>query len=44
MILLDIVYFCILDTGQESSDLGYFSVFVRQNIEMTPIKVKVGKW
>ena len=44
MILSDLVYFYSLDIGQESYDLGDLSVLVRQNIEMTPIKLKVGKW
>ena len=44
MILSDLVCFCSLDTGQENYDLGDISFIVRQNIEMTPIKLKVGKW
>ena len=44
MILSDLVCFCSLDTRQESYDLGDFSVLVRQNIKMTLIKLKVGKW
>ena len=44
MIVLDFVYFCSLDTGKESYDLGDLSFIARQNIEMTPIKLKVGKW
>ena len=44
MILSDLVCFCSLDTGQENYDLGDFPFIVRQNIEMTPIKLKVGKW
>ena len=44
MILSDLVCFCSLDTGQENYDLGDFSFIVRQNIEMTPIKLKVRKW
>ena len=44
MILSDLVCFCSLDTGQENYDLGDFSFIVRQNIEMTLIKLKVGKW
>ena len=44
MILYDIVCFCSLDTRQENYDFGDFSVLVRQNIEMTPIKLIVGKW
>ena len=44
MILSDLICFCSLDTGQESCDLGDFSVLVRQNTEMTPVKLKVGKW
>ena len=43
MIFTDLVCFYSLDTGQESYDLGDFSVLVRRNIEMTPIKLKVGK-
>ena len=43
MILSDLVCFCSLDTEQESYDLGDFFIFVRQNNEMTPIKLKVGK-
>ena len=43
MILSAIVYYCNLDTGQERYDLGEFPVLVRQNIERTPIKLKVGK-
>ena len=43
MILADLVCFCSLDTGQESYDIGDFSVLVRQNIERTPMKLKVGK-
>ena len=42
MILSDLVCFCSLDTGQENYDIRDFSV-VRQNIEMTLIKLKVGK-
>ena len=44
MILLALAYYCSLDTGQENYDLGDFPVFVRQNIEMAPMKLKVGKW
>ena len=44
MILPDLVHFCSLDTGQESYDRGDFPVLLRQKIEMTPIKLKVGKW
>ena len=44
MILSDLVFFCSLDAGQESYDLGDFSILVRQNTKMTPIKLKVGKW
>ena len=44
MILSDLVCFCNLDTGQENYYLGDFSLIVYQNIEMTPIKLKVGKW
>ena len=44
MILFDLLCFCSLDTEQESCDLGNFFVLVRQNIEMTPIKLKVEKW
>ena len=44
MILLDLVCFCSLDIGQESYDLGDFSLFVRQNTKKTPIKLTVGKW
>ena len=44
MILTDLAYFFSLDTGQETYDLGDFAVLVRQNIEITPIKLKVGKW
>ena len=43
MILSDLVCFCSLDTGQENYDLGDFSFIVRQNIEITLIKLKVGK-
>ena len=42
--LSDLVCFCSLDTGQENYDLGDFSFIIRQNIEMTPIKLIVGKW
>ena len=44
MILSDLVCFCNLDTGRENYDLGDFSFIVKQNIEMTPIKLKVGIW
>ena len=44
MMLADPVCFCSLDTGQESYDLGDLCVLVRLNTEMTPIKLKVGKW
>ena len=44
MILSDLICFCSLDTGQENYDLGDFSFIVRQSIETTPIKLKVGKW
>ena len=43
MILSDLVCFFSLDTGQENYDLGDCSFTVRQNIEMTLIKLKVGK-
>ena len=42
MILLDLVCFCSLDTGQESYDLGDPSVLMRQNMEMTLMKLTVG--
>ena len=42
MIFSDLVCFCSLDTGQEIYDLGDFSVLVRQNTEMTLIKLKLG--
>ena len=44
MILSDLVCFCNLDIGQESYDLGGLFVLVIQSIDMTPIKLKVGKW
>ena len=44
MILPDLVCFCSLDTGQENYDFGDSPFIVRQNIEKTPIKLKVGKW
>ena len=44
MILSDLVCFCSLDTGQENYDPRDFSFIVKQNIEMTLIKLKVGKW
>ena len=44
MILSSLVCFCSLDTGQESYALGDFSALAKQNIEMTPIKMKVGNW
>ena len=44
MILPALVCYCNLDTRQESYDLGKFPVLVRQNIERTPVKLKVGKW
>ena len=44
MILSDLVDFCSLDTRQENYDLGDFSFILSQNIEMTPIKLEVGKW
>ena len=43
MIFLGLVCFCSLDAGQENYDLGGFSFIVRQNIEMTPVKLKGGK-
>ena len=43
MTLLDLLCFCDLDTGQENDDLGVFFLLVRQNIEMTPIKLKAEK-
>ena len=43
MILSVLVCYCNLDTGQKSYDLGEFPVLVRQNVERTPIKLKVGK-
>ena len=44
MILSDFICFFCLDIGQENYDFGNFSVLVRQSIEMTPIKLIVGKW
>ena len=44
MMLSALVCFCSLDAGLENYDLGDFSFIVRQNIEVTPIKLKVGKW
>ena len=44
MILSALVYFYSLDAGQESYELGDLPVLVRQNIEKTPIKLKVGIW
>ena len=35
---------CSLDTGQESYDLDDLPVLVKQNIERTPMKLKVRKW
>ena len=35
---------CGLDTGQESYDLDDLPVLAKQNIERTPMKLKVGKW
>ena len=38
MILLALVSYCRLDTGQESYDLGDLAVIMRKNSEKTPIK------
>ena len=42
MTFLALVCDCNLDAGQESYDLEEFHVLVGQNIERTPIKLKVG--
>ena len=44
MMFSALVCYCHLDARQESYDLGEFPVLVRQNIERTLIKLKVGKW
>ena len=44
MIFSALVCYCSLDAGQKSYDLGEVPIFVRQSIEKTPIKLKVGKW
>ena len=43
MIFSALVCYCNLDTGQETYDLGEFPVLMRQNSEITPINLKVGK-
>ena len=44
MILSALACHCSLDTGQESYDIGSLPVLVKQSIERTPMKLKVGKW
>ena len=43
MILSALACHCSLNTGQESYDLEDLTVLVKQNIERTPMKLKVGK-
>ena len=44
MLLLALECYCCLDTGQESYAIDDLPVLVKQNVERTPMKLKVGKW